>query len=77
MTWPAQHWNERQVFKYIRSDKATLTELITPKFQGTLHLEEGATNWEEMTKMMSKVLSEVKELRKTISKVGGQLLTNK
>ena len=68
-------WNEREVFKYIRTEVEPMTEVITTKFQGTLHIEADASNWKDMTKILSKALVDEKELRKTLSKLGGQSLT--
>ena len=44
--------NERQVFKYIRSE----VETMTTKSPGKLHIEADASIWEETTKMLSKAL---------------------
>ena len=68
-------WNEREFFKYIGSEVETLTEVIATKFQGTIHIEPNGSNWLEMTKRLSKVMTEERDLRKTLSKLGGQSMT--
>ena len=66
---------ERTTLKYIRPEHNTLAEVIITKFAGQFTISEDGLNWKEEVATMCKCLGEERELRKTLSKLGGQSLS--
>ena len=60
--------------KYIRPELSATAEVITTKCAGQFSFQEDGHNWKEEVATMCKCLGEEKELRKSMSKLGGQSL---